>query len=808
MVSDPHITTRYPGTDPDTLFDLLDYLREQGFKITTDTYALVQDLILVLVALGEDVKDKEVLTSYLAPVLCTNLREQVNFPQYVDRWYSGSVAEKQQYDQEIHEQVHRTVSLWQTWWWVIAVGALLSAAIVWISMDKPRPVELKSNPENAAEAVKSAAGAAAADISKTPSHVRWHFLWHFVPFVPITLLGYVAWWYVRGRLFLQRRASEESPDLITVSLGSQLSQQLDQPSLRRTAGELRRRYLAPSEELAIEQTMERTIRNNGEFSPVYRSRLVAPEYLVLIDRKSFKDHNAHLVGEVIEQLQSKQVQIEKFYFDSDPRSLFAASAQGSPIPLRELLARNLDARILIFTDGEGFFDAVTGEVENWSEMLWNRSQVAVFTSREREAWGYREQALNERAICQPATIDSVIAFAKSCNGMRLQETHRISINALLPAELSERPARWLERDSPQPMLVAQVLQAVHRFLGDEGYFWLAACAAYPALNFNLTLYLGNELTDAAGQPLFTLERAASLFRLPWMQEGYMPDWLRLRLLEELSPEQTQNIRQVLNRLWISAAVGSSKAIDLEIARKYSHSLMLFGTLLYRGLRRSSPAESPLRDYVFASVMFGRSHAPLAVRIPRFWRSLLRSRKDRAPKPGETARPPKLLWKYRWLAIAPYVSPMLGFCSWLVGIETSYKKAVPFAFIFFAIVPIVFPLIKSVRRRHQVLYHAYQALYLWLMPVLYILLVIVLAETRMLNDTYLLLALLFYSLIPTCPLFIGLWLTGIVSALRGNTVRLPLWLGRLARRTADRWVIVSSDTRVQQKVAQAELSAAA
>ncbi|HKV82828.1 MAG TPA: hypothetical protein VJP02_32065 [Candidatus Sulfotelmatobacter sp.] len=807
MVSQ-HITTRYPGTDPDTLFDLLDYLREQGFKITTDTYALVQDLLLVLVALGEDVKDKEVLTSYLAPVLCTNPREQANFPQYVDRWYSGSLAEKQQYDREIHKQLHRTVSSWQTWWWVIAVGALLSAAILWISLDKPRPAKLKSNPENAAEAVKSAAGAAAAGISEAPSHV----LLHFALFVPITLLAYVAWWYVRGRLFLQRRASSEPPDLITVSLGSQLSQQLDQAFLRRTAGELRRRYLTPSEELAIEQTMERTIRNNGEFSPVYRSRLVAPEYLVLIDRKSFKDHNAHLVGEVIEQLQSMQVQIEKYYFDGDPRSLFPTPAQGSPISLRELLARNLDARILIFTDGEGLFDAVTGEMESWSEILWKRSPVAVFTARAKEAWGYREQVLNERAICLPATIDSVIAFAKSCNGMRLQEPHRVSSYALLPSELSERPARWLERDSPEPVLVTQVLHSVHRFLGDEGYFWLAACAAYPALNFNLTLYLGNELKDAAGQPLFSLPRAASLFRLPWMQEGYMPDWLRLRLLEELSPEQTQSIRQALNRVWISAAAGSSKAIDLEIARKYSHSVMIFGRQLFRRLRRSSPAESPLRDYVFASVMFGRSHTPLALQIPRFWHSLLRSRKERKPKPGETARPPKLLWKYRWLAIVPYVSPIIGFFAWIAGIDTSYKKIVSVVFVSFVIGPIAFPLMKSVRRRHQVLYHAYQALYLWLLPVLYIIFVILfifaLSKMGMASDSYLFLALGIYSMIPVCLLLVGLWLTAVVSALRGNTIRLPLWLGRLARRSADRWVIVPADTRVQQKVAEIELSAAA
>ena len=795
--------TRYPGTDPDALFDLLDYLREQGFKITTETYALVQDLILVLVALGENVRNKEVLTSYLAPVLCTNPREQNNFPQYLDRWYSGRSAEPYQYDQEIQKQLHRTVSLWQTRWWIIAAGALLlSTAIVWMTLGRPAPVRPKSRPENAVETVKAAADAVA--------QARYRLLLQLTSFLVITLFSYSAWWYFRGRLFLQRRAASEPPDLITVSLASEFSQQLDQVFLRRAAAELRRRYPTPSEELAIEQTLEQTIRNNGEYSPVYRSRLVTPEYLVFIDRRGFKDHNAHLVGELIEHLQTKQVQIQRFYFDRDPRSLFPASAEGSPIALRELLARNVDARILIFTDGDGFFDAVSGEVENWSEMFWKRSHVAVLTAIEKEAWGYRERVLNERAVCLPATIDSILAFAKSCNGLRLQDSHKASSYALLPVELSERPARWLERVSPELTLVTIVLEAVNRFLGDEGYFWLAACAAYPAVNFNLTLYLGNELKDAAGRPLFTLERAASLFRLPWMQEGYMPDWLRLRLLGELSPEQTQSIRQALNRLWLSAAVGSSKAIDLEIARKYSHSLMIFGRLLYRRLRLSSPPDSPLRDYVFASVMLGRSHSPLGVRIPRFWRSLLRSRKDRKAKPGEIARSPKVSWKYRWLAVAPYMSPVLGFLTFIVGnigTETLQGMAVLVIGFFFLIVPIVFPFIKWVRRSPTVLYHAYQALYLWLSLIL--LSFVGAFSAGVFSATLGFLALLEILIrIVVYFLFMGFLPTAIISALRGNTIKLPLWLGRLARRSADRWMIESVNSSVQQKVAKAEVAAAA
>ena len=49
----------------------------------------------------------------------------------------------------------------------------------------------------------------------------------------------------------------------------------------------------------------------------------------------------------------------------------------------------------------------------------------------------------------------------------------------------------------------------------------------------------------------------------------------------------------------------------------------------------------------------------------------------------------------------------------------------------------------------------------------------------------------------------------LSALRSSGKQAePLWLDRLARRSTDRWTIDPANTRVQQKVAKAELPAAA
>jgi uncharacterized membrane protein len=764
MVSQPQVAgSRHPGTDPEALFDFLDYLRAQSFKVAADEYALVQNLMLILVALGEDVSDAKVLKKYLAPVLCTTSREQANFPAIFDRWLSGGrPASVSQDSREVRHELRNTEALWQKWRWIIAGVALtIATAVVW-SVLKPAPLPRADGLDR--------------DFVLAAHLARAHrirLLLNGATFLALTALAWGAWWFFRARLFLKRRSTTEQPDLLTVSLDTKLNQHYDPTFLRRAAGELRRRYPAPSSELAVEATIEQTLHNSGEFTPVYRSRLVAPEYLLLIDRKGFRDHNAHLVGELIERLESDQVQIQQFYFDRDPRTVYPASARASPVALRDLLAKYNDSRILLFTEGEGLFDAATGELETWADLLWRRSHIAVLTSKTQESWGHREHVLAELALVMPATAEGIVNFAKACNGIRSPDLRVLASHGPFPHELAERPDRWLERDAPDATLVMEVLQAVRRFLGEETYFWLAACAAYPAVNFNLTIYLGTNLRDAAGQSLFTSERAVALFRLPWLQKGYLPDWLRVQLLSELSPEQSSAIREVLNRLWLSVATGSTKAIDLEIARNYPNALASLGRTVYRKLKRSSPPDSTLRDHVFASVMLGRSLSPLAVRIPRFWSRLLTRRKNRKPKPGEVAVVQEWSAKERLAAAAAYLTPIPA---------------------------VVFLFIRPLKRRLLIRFHSYQSLYLALALIgLDSSKSILLVAAEAVEGSIRTLLTVEPSRPGTSPVFFVLlaisglcdlivyvcWFYLIVASLRGRMPKVPL-VGKWAQRSAEKW----------------------
>ncbi len=441
-------------------------------------------------------------------------------------------------------------------------------------------------------------------------------------------LAWFIWWYLRGRLFLKRRPTDEALDIVSVALDSRSGEWLDQALLGRTAREMRRRYPTISSELAIASTVEQTIYNNGQFTPVFSSTLVSPEYLVLIDRRSFRDHYSHYLDEIIARLKAEQVYIQRYYFDSDPRTLWPQDG-CAPVTLRNIQTRYCDCRTLVFTDCSVFFNPVSGDVEAWTEMLWLWRSLAVFTPKPRGIWGYQENLLSRLCLILPASVGSIDDFARSIDGFHSPRVTVTSDINPLPWELVERPNRWLERDAPLPESVEEVLRSVRRFLGEDGYFWLSACAVYPELHFNITMYLGTNMKTATGEQLFTNERAFDLFRLPWFRYEYIPDWLRLQLVRDLTRQQNRTVREALHRLWLSAVGGSPKAIKLEVAHRNLSALTALTTAVFSRLLSHSASDGPLHDRVFASVMLGRNVDPLAVRIPRMWRKFLKKRNNTA-----------------------------------------------------------------------------------------------------------------------------------------------------------------------------------
>ena len=84
-----------------------------------------------------------------------------------------------------------------------------------------------------------------------------------------------------------------------------------------TAQKLRRRTQQLASTLDIQQTLLASIKQGGWFTPIYGTKKVIPEYLFLIDRASYADHQAKLTEELIQQLQQNGVYIKRYFFDGD-----------------------------------------------------------------------------------------------------------------------------------------------------------------------------------------------------------------------------------------------------------------------------------------------------------------------------------------------------------------------------------------------------------------------------------------------------------------------------------------------------------
>jgi hypothetical protein len=170
-----------------------------------------------------------------------------------------------------------------------------------------------------------------------------------------------------------------------------------------------------------------------------------------------------------------------------------------------------------------------------------------------------------------------------------------------------------------------MLAALRGFLGEAGFFWLSACAVYPVLDWRLTLYLGEALTDSDGGKLLHPDRLLALVRTPWLRQGFMPDWFRLRLIDGLSPGQERQVREALGVMLTTALNGPVDGLALEVARPYRRTLASLAGRLLRS-RKAAAREGLPEDRVFRSFMDSR----LAVRLPRSLGGLLLPRSVPAP----------------------------------------------------------------------------------------------------------------------------------------------------------------------------------
>ena len=430
------------------------------------------------------------------------------------------------------------------------------------------------------------------------------------------LLAWSGSWFWQAHQFLVRRGAAQAPELERISIAGIDENLFPAVTFLRIAQGLRRRMQIASLDLDISKTARETAGRVGWFTPVYGYRQVLPEYLVLIDRTSPDDHQARFVEAMLDRLVENGVFISGYFFKDDPRICFSITGSGQPCRLQELVGKYGQDRLIIFSDSEGLLSSQMGDLESWMAVFSAWSDRAVLTPEPSQYWGYQERQLAQQFTVLPLTIPGLVQFIHSLDLDRSPSAPSGGVKAPLPSALREQPRRWLQREPPDSGSVEQMLSSLQRYLGPDGYYWFSACAVFPLLHWDVTVYLGQSLQTEDGQTLLETQRLLDMVRLPWFRHAYMPDWLRIRLIAVLPRQQEQKIRRVLEELLVAAVQGKVSRFQLEIARKHKSVISWLVAPLLGRLSRSVSRDSPLvQDYIFRDFMVGLKPSRLSVRMP-------------------------------------------------------------------------------------------------------------------------------------------------------------------------------------------------
>lgn len=601
--------------------DLLDHLRRNGFSIGIDSYLRLQK-VLTRVS-GNCTPDE--LKTLLCPILANDKKQQEFFYDAFDAYFGITKTHEalQESLPQLPPPVEQKVEpVSARRWPYIIVGLLLTIIIAGASYYRERQLQINQgighqpNPTTTPIPIPDFVRTIVAyqPVPELLQPVRW------LAFIIPSLFWLLYEWYLynRRKLLLNKLSSDYQPHIFPFRPNIPLPTIFTSERFYNLARRLRRRQITELNLLDINATVGTTIKFLGY--PVLRFKRASklPEYLVLIERKTYRDNLSRFFDEFIKALEREGIQIARYYYEGDPRVCFkpfplpvktrlsldeagtTQSEQG--VSLREILNKHEDCRLLIFGSGEGLVNPLTGVMEEWTSLFSSLKERALLTYIPPGEWSFRELALASQFLLVPSTLDGLHA---------LIDYYEIGETISLQRWIHKAPVPTpLEFDSPD------VVSQLREHLGENTFRWLCACAIYPSLQWNLTAYLGGLPYLRAN--LADEQNILRLISLPWFRSGSMPEPLRQLLINELPPELYDETRAaIISILNEPEQVGTpitdvSSPLNVAIPRM-SPVLSKFSL---RRMRLIRPISRIFRDYIFVRFLESKPNTLLNLALPR------------------------------------------------------------------------------------------------------------------------------------------------------------------------------------------------
>jgi len=296
-----------------------------------------------------------------------------------------------------------------------------------------------------------------------------------------------------------------------------------------------------------------------------------PGYLVLIEKQSQADHLAMLVDQLLFRLREKGLNIERYFYDQNPLVCWKKPFVEEK-NLQELGQELQGRQLVLIGDTTAFFDPLHDDLLPWTEMLEVWQRVVVVSTLNPLSWSQREEILARQYTLLPASMDAfghlAGIFAKGKNYSPAYWKRRNQLPP--PPQVEDEPtlediARYFDTryHKGQPLYEAGS--------GHLLFQWLCATALSPELKWDLTLRLGQALSEE-DENLRSLQSLFKLVSLPCFRQGQLPDALRLQLVDKLEEGYERRAREVILQVLQSQgeALAAEPAYQLQLALHKAH----------------------------------------------------------------------------------------------------------------------------------------------------------------------------------------------------------------------------------------------
>ncbi len=413
----------------------------------------------------------------------------------------------------------------------------------------------------------------------------------------------------RRTLVAQLESQDKPPYVWNIELDSAQDILLSE-GFERMVNTLRQRTREDHFQIDIPKTVSATVDQAGMPTLAYRQQTRPPEYLMLIDRQSRANHRSQLFDWIYQALVEQEVFVERYFFDGDIRTCFNEKHEHG-ISITELQYLHPNARLLIFSHGYQFLSSRGGKLAKWTQIFDQWKQKILFSSRPTQQWGRREQRLRDQFFLLPATMEGLQFFAQEIENLE---------------ELPVNSWREVVTDAyAQPIaLEGGLISSLRQYYSEQMLQWIACCAVYPALHWDLTLFMGRQLATEEA-PLLTVDQLNSLTRLPWFVEGQIPPESRATLVDHLQQEHPETLQEARTGL-LTILQENPPPEDSTAWDDYQLQLSLNEWLSTKDPKRKKELEQQIADLLdqgveadFVALKYLEEPGPLDFVVPQQWK---------------------------------------------------------------------------------------------------------------------------------------------------------------------------------------------